>query len=293
VINDLTESLAAMVRGEAAKNSDLSKADVTYDRPVESYNPARPTLNLFLFDVRENLELRSNEPVVNLVAGQLVTSRPPLRAACSYLVTAWPGNVPGETSFLNEQALLAQALLVFARYPNVPGQYLKGSLADQQPPLPMITAQASGMKDPAEFWTALGNKLRPSLSVTVTISMQPQLDTVSAPPVKTNVVRVGLRDPAAGQGLIAATRLDGFSIGGIVTANGMAVAGAHLRMSDATTGAQNLSATSDTDGRFRIDGIPLAGDYALNVTAGTASKSMSIHIPGPGEKPAASYDIAL
>jgi hypothetical protein len=293
VINDLTESLAAMVRGEAAGGSGLALADIVYDRPVESFSPTQPTLNLFLFDIRENLELRSAEPVTEFVGSQWVTRRPPLRVACSYLVTAWPGNVPGEASFLNEQGLLAQALLVFARFSAVPDRYLKGSLAGQQPPLPMITAQASGLKDPAEFWTAMGNKLRASLSVSVTVSMQPFLDAVNAAPVRTNVVNLGLRDPAADNSLIAATRLETFSIGGIVSSGGAPLAGALLRMTDASTGAQNLSSTSGADGSFRIDGIPLPGDYALSITAGAASKSMNIHIPGPGEKPAASYDIVL
>lgn len=39
-------------------------ADVAFERPEDSYNPSTPTINLFLYDVRENTELRDNKPVI-------------------------------------------------------------------------------------------------------------------------------------------------------------------------------------------------------------------------------------
>ena len=49
----------------------------------------------------------------------------------------------------------------------------QSSLATQEPSLPILTAQAGELKSPAEFWSALGSRLRPSVTVTVTISVQP------------------------------------------------------------------------------------------------------------------------
>ena len=95
---------------------------------------------------------------------------PPLRVACTYLVTAWP--VGGSELTLQEHELLGQTLQVLARNPTIPPALLQGALEGQEPPLPLVTARSEGMKEPAEFWSALGGRLRPSLSVTVTIGLE-------------------------------------------------------------------------------------------------------------------------
>jgi hypothetical protein len=149
----------------------LSNAAVKFDRPAERYEgDPSGTVSLFLFDIRENFELRSNEPIIERAKGEATLRRPPRRVACSYLVTAWYGGAEKDRE-LKEQGLLSQALQVLSRFSSIPNQLLWGSLRDQQPPLPMVTLAADGLKNPAEFWTALGGKLRAAFAVTVTISM--------------------------------------------------------------------------------------------------------------------------
>ena len=46
-------------------------AEVAFDRPSESYNPPRNTINLFLYDIRENVELRNNESVIERQNGHV------------------------------------------------------------------------------------------------------------------------------------------------------------------------------------------------------------------------------
>lgn len=149
----------------------LSNAAIKIDRPVENYEgDASGTVNLFLFDIRENLELRSNEPVIKRGDGEVTLSRPPRRVSCSYLVTAWFGGAEKDRE-LKEQGLLSQTLQVLSRFSTIPNDLLWGSLKDQQPPPPMVTLGADGLKNPSEFWTALGGRLRPAFTVTVTISV--------------------------------------------------------------------------------------------------------------------------
>src|SRR5215213_3502110 len=173
MIRDLSETLRVMLDDPAvvADCPELAAALIVFDRPSEQFNPAQTTIDLFLYDVRENMELRSNEPFVERHNGQATIQRPPMRVACSYLVTAWP--VGGAELALQEQRLLSQVLLVLTRHPTIPKSFLQGSLVGQPPPLPLVMTQAEGVKDPTEFWTALGNKLRTSLTLTVTIAMQP------------------------------------------------------------------------------------------------------------------------
>ncbi|HWS90140.1 MAG TPA: Pvc16 family protein [Pyrinomonadaceae bacterium] len=273
MINDLSESLRAMFDDPklAASFPELAAAQVVFDRPAEQFNPSQPSVNLYLYDVREDMELRSNEPVVRRVDGQALIKRPPLRVACSYLLTAWA--VGGGELPLQEQRLLSQALMVLARYPTIPPPFLKGSLIGQEPPLPMVAARADGLKNPAEFWTAVGNKLRPSVTVVVTISLDP-FEPETAPLVITSQVRVGERTPAEEQKLQPKTAQDFFYVGGQVRGpDGAPLAGAALALKGTAH-----KAVADVEGRFSFG--PLAkGSYTIRAQAGQAVKELKIVVP--------------
>jgi hypothetical protein len=171
MIRDLSETLKAVLKDPTFTTAfpELAAADIVFDRPVEPFTPPRTTIDVFLYDVRENLELRSNEYTVDIVGNQAITHPAALRLACSYLVTAWP--VGGAELALQEHRLLTQVLRVLSRYPMIPASFLKGSLVSQDPPLPMVALHPDALKNLAEFWSSLGSKIKASLTVTVTISV--------------------------------------------------------------------------------------------------------------------------
>src|SRR5215207_3840324 len=92
MIRDLSLTLQAILDDPALAASfpELAGAQVVFDRPSDTFNPSQTTIDLFLYDVRENMELRSNEPRLERLNGQTRIHPPPLRVMCSYLVTAWP-----------------------------------------------------------------------------------------------------------------------------------------------------------------------------------------------------------
>src|SRR5204863_5477003 len=112
MIRDLSLTLQAILDDSAlsATFPELAATQVVFDRPVETFNPTQTAIDLFLYDIRENMELRSNEPTMRRLNGQAEIRRPPLRVVCSYLVTAWP--VGGSDLALQEHRLLSQALQV-------------------------------------------------------------------------------------------------------------------------------------------------------------------------------------
>jgi|SRR5215204_20988 len=273
MINDLSETLRALLDDPnlASAFPELAAAQVVFDRPAEQFKPSQTTVDLFLYDVREDMELRSNEPTVERLNGQAVIKRPPLRVACSYLLTAWP--VGGGELPLQEQKILSQALMVLARHPTIPPSFLKGSLAGQEPPLPMMASRADGLKNPSEFWTAVGNKLRPSVSVVVTISLDP-FAPETAPLVVTSDVRVGERTSPGETRLTAQTRQDIFRVSGRVTdAGGAPVAGAEVALK-----GTGLRAEADADGRYSL-GPLAAGTYKLRAQTGQTVKEVNIVVP--------------
>jgi hypothetical protein len=283
VIRDLSATLEAILRDPslAGPFPELSQAHIAFERPDDSFKPSQTTIDLFLFDVRENMELRTNEPKLQRLNGQAVVHRAPKRVACSYLVTAWP--VGGTDLVLQEQRLLAQVLQLFSSYPLIPATYLQGKLAGQEPPLPMKASHPDELKNPAEFWTAIGNKMRASIAVTATISMD-VFAPLTAPIVKTELLRVGERAAPDAESLIPATTMEVFRIGGKVTTGGKAISGAMVAVAGA-----GLSARTDSDGLYVL-GAMAAGAYTLNVQSNAATKNVNITVPAPASS---NYDVQL
>jgi hypothetical protein len=156
MINDLSETLRALLT-QTGPPPELSAADISFERPIETFKPEWTTVNAFLYELRENHDLRSN--------GKEAT----LSLACSYLITAWPAE--STEPALKEQQLLGQALQVLSGHRVIPASLLKGSLVGRSPPPMLQILPPDAIKNASEFWTALGNKFRLSFSVTVTIAL--------------------------------------------------------------------------------------------------------------------------
>lgn len=283
MIRDLSETLRAVLSDPslAARFPELAAAQIVFDRPDDSFKPAQTTVDLFLFDIRENMELRSNEPRIERQNGTAIIHPAPLRVSCTYLVTAWP--LGGTDLVLQEQQLLSQVLQVFSLYPKIPAAFLKGKLVGQEIPLPMMATHPEDLRNPAEFWTAIGNKMRTSITVAVTISMD-VFAPVSAPITKTLLTRLGERTPGDGESIQPGTKMEFYRIGGKVTSGGNPAVGAMV----AVVGA-GLSARTDSNGAF-ILGSMAAGPYTLNVQSGATSKQVNITVPAAA---GSNYDVQV
>lgn len=156
MISDLSLSLRALL-SQSGVPPELAAAQIVFDRPTEQFTPTQTAVDLFLYDIREDRDFAA--------AG---SGRP---LACTYLITAWP--VGGAEPALQEQQLLSDVLQVLAAHPTIPPQFLRGSLTGHDPPPQLLVMHPDAVKSTAEFWTALGSKLRPSLSVTATIRVSP------------------------------------------------------------------------------------------------------------------------
>lgn len=281
MIRDLSLTLKKIL--EDSKLPDpLKSARIVFDHPAAPFAPTQLTVDVFLYGIRENLELRSNEPIIERNNGQATMVRSPKRVACSYLITAWP--VGGEEPALQEHQILSQVLMALSQYPTIPASFLQGSLVGQEPPLPMVTAQPDGLKDPHEFWAAIGNHLRPSITVTATIAMQP-FTPVTASLVMTEVVHVGERTSLEAEETKPASRLELFRISGRVTdATGGPVTEATVVLVEG-----NMAATTDADGRYHIR-VMQAGTYTLRVQKDAAVKQVGITVPASAQ---GNYDVRL
>jgi hypothetical protein len=176
VIDDLDRTIATLLDHELPAEI-LAQAAITFATPDDSFPPlplSLPAVDLFLYDMRENRDLRSAEWVVgyNDDHTALTRERPPVRVDCSYLVTAWP-STSSTTPALDEHHLLGAVLTALLRHPVLPEAALQGVLAQLGGDLPTATLQQGKVDDMATFWQALGGRPRAAFGYTVTIPVQP------------------------------------------------------------------------------------------------------------------------
>jgi hypothetical protein len=175
MIRDLDETIATMLANEAPAASELAAADIKFDLPDSKWRGGvtKLTVNCYLYDIRENREMRTVEPVLRRSqdgtrAGRL---RPPVRVDCAYSITAW--SVATSDAVLEEHRVLSQVLLVLVHNPQIPAGDLIGSMANQPPPYPSVVATPEATKNMPDFWRALDQQLKPSLNYVVTLAMWP------------------------------------------------------------------------------------------------------------------------
>ena len=197
MIQDVDESLRRLVVRDAVNGAG---AELSFEAPTRDWAARRnaPTVNIYLYDIREDVERREThfEPVRD-ENGRVVERRaPPRRYRLSYLVTAWTQRPE------DEHRLLSSLLACLLANTRLPRDLLAGSLADQ--PLPVLLDV--GLPPPqdrslADVWSALGGELKPSLDVVVTAPMDVGRVLAAGPPVLDELrieVRGDGRDETAG-----------------------------------------------------------------------------------------------
>lgn len=168
MLQDLDKTLEELLNRELLQ--DLAKqVTISFAPPNKEFLKSLPAIDLFLYDVRENLELRNNEWSVERGSnGIAMKKRPPVRVDCSYLITAWPSET---ADFETEHQLLGEVMKVLMRYPKLPEEVLQGSLAEQEPPIRTGILRPSLLQSLGEFWQAIGGTPKAALNYSVTIAV--------------------------------------------------------------------------------------------------------------------------
>jgi Pvc16 N-terminal domain/Carboxypeptidase regulatory-like domain len=287
MFDELDATLALLLNDSAmpAALAELLNAEVSFITPDKNFPPAltRSTVNLFLYEVKENRELRDPTPILEQVGGSVIRRRPPLRVDCSYIVTTW-SNSTDAVRVVEEHQLLAQALLWLSRFPSIPEKYLPADWQDttkqsyQPYPLQMFTAQMDPNKNAGEFWDALAISPRPAFYLTVTIAMDLGLAEELTP--------VTTRTTAVKPGTAGQTGHDTWvQVGGrVFAAPDQGIPNALIDIADA-----GLRTTSDADGRYSFIRVPAGSHTVRCVATGFAPKTQPVVVPGPPEN----YEIIL
>ncbi|HEY9297452.1 MAG TPA: DUF4255 domain-containing protein [Phormidium sp.] len=168
MLQDLDKTLEQLLKRELPRTS-TGEVNISFAAPDNQFATDASqglTINLFLYDIRENLELRSNDWLVQRQSdGTALKYQPPARVDCSYLITVW------SKSHEDEHRWLGEVMKVLLRYPKIPAEFLQGSLQGKEPPLRASALRPPESKNWAEFWQAMGGKPKAILSYSVTIAL--------------------------------------------------------------------------------------------------------------------------
>ncbi|MFF0433573.1 DUF4255 domain-containing protein [Streptomyces sp. NPDC004327] len=171
--------------------------EVAFDAPTRDWAARRsaPTLNAYLYDIREDVTRRERGALAERDAHGVVTRRiqPPRWFRLSYLVTAWTAQPK------DEHLLLAGALAALLPHEVLSGEAVPASVRSLAPTLPLtVAAPPAESRSLAEIWSALGGELKPSLDVVIStpFPVTPVYDV--APPVTDAEITVRGTGGAAG-----------------------------------------------------------------------------------------------
>ena len=165
---------------------------VSFETPYKGAITEKPAINLFLYDVQENLDLRNQNWTVDRRNnnGKAVKKRLPARVDCSYLITVWSENDNSTT----EHQLLGGVMKLLLRHRTIPQAYLSDELQGQELPLRLVSLRPSSLQSFGEFWQAMGGKdgTKPKVVLHCTVTISVPLDEVEA-----EVGLVGVYQPSS------------------------------------------------------------------------------------------------
>jgi len=163
VIHEVDDAVRQILRAEALPGT---KVEIALDAPTKDWAARRnaPTVNMYLYDIREDLRRRQRGLLNEYSPDGRVAARhlPPRYLKMSYLITAWTQRPE------DEHRLLSALAVTLLRYDALPPRLLTGSLAALGLPVPMTVALPPPEDRAfADVWTALGGELKPSLDLVV------------------------------------------------------------------------------------------------------------------------------
>ena len=271
MFNDVDETLREVLIADVPiKKTEI---DIAFDRPTHEWSSrlTKPTLNLFLYDIREREELKDDTPIIiRDENGRASKQTPPRRIDLAYIITAWTKEAD------DEHRILGGVLACMYRTNVIDAKYLQGNLKlSTYPVLTRVTAPTE-IFNPHDLWGVIDNEIHASLSWIITAPLD-VFRPVVGPLVRTKEIRVGEFAEAPREGLL--------QIGGFAYRKGSPLSTLPgVKIAIANTA---FEAETDAQGKFTFANVP-AGEYAFRIQPPTGkAREQKIVVPAP------SYDIEV
>jgi hypothetical protein len=265
MLADLDETLRTLLKSELERHG-FDGVDVAFDAPARDWSGqlSQPTVNVFLYDLREAESLRTSEWTRSTRNGRVVEGRPPMVMECSYAVTAWTQAVE------DEHRLLSQVLAILYAFPELPEQALNGRLANGSQAWPIKGRIGQGKGEKADFWTAIGGQYKVSLDYVVRLSVESGATLERGPEVRTQTIRTRMLD-APVRAVVEMHR----TAGRVQDADGAPLGEVWVTLPDL-----GVLAVSAANGRFGFERLP-PGRHRL-IARSVSGQEVDTHLDVPG-----------
>ena len=262
MISHIDKSLETLLQSEVP----APEFDISFEIPTKDWAGKLPgakgTLNVYLYEIVENRELRNNHWEVNDQSdGKLARKWPVVRLDLFYILTAWSS--PHSEAHIDEHHLLSKVVATLFKFPTLPSKHFQGELATITPPceIPMTVAGPDAFKEQGagQFWSAIDQYWKPFVPLTVTIPVDLQ-DRITQP-----VSKVGTPPEFRYDRLYSGNPI---KLSGIIRKKGgdsSPVAGAEVVIVD-SEGKHVAKQVTKKDGKFSFINLT-QGKYLVSVTA--------------------------
>ena len=264
-IADLDEALRSLLRREL-KRHGFEGVEVAFDAPSKDWSGklTSPTVDLFLYDLREASMRSRSTSDEQRGNGKSVVTPPSLQLELTYAVTAWTKAVE------DEHRLLSQVLAILFSYRRLPLEVLDGALDGGTVLARAETSVGRPREEKADFWTSVGGQYKASIDFVVHTEVASGASYVRGPEVRTQTIRARLSDGPA------RTMTEFHRIAGTVRdADGQPVGETWVAIP--TSG---LWTATGRDGRFRFDRIQPGTHQVIARTAAGQEAQAALEVPG-------------
>src|SRR5215218_9259102 len=266
MLADLDETLRVLLKRELARHG-FDGVDIAFDAPARDWSSqlSSPTVNLFLYALRESTESRPTEWRTDRGNGNHREIRPPMIMECSYAVTAWTQAVE------DEHRLLSQVLGVLFAFPELPQDALGGRLPETAERFAIEGRIGQPKSDgKADFWSAVGGQYKASLDYVITLACESGVAYERGPEVRTQTIAPRMSDGPA------STIQEMHRFGGkVLDADGSPLEDAWVTLPDL-----GVFAASDRNGRFVLQRVPSGTHQLVARTRDGAEATAEIAVPG-------------
>lgn len=226
------------------------------------YSLTRPVIDFFLFDLKENTDLRQTSFQNSRGNGKAMRRMSPRRMDLYYMVTAF------STVVEDEHLLLWRTLVTLMKHAQFPPETLSESLRAADPPIATRVAQPDDGPSLVDLWSALEAAPHPALVYVVTAPLDLEI-ALESPLVLTRTARYTGR---AGEPALEL----GTHIGGVVRdRQGRPLAGARVNVE----GSAAQGSVTNSEGEFVLYSLP-SGAATLQVSPPTGPRRrVTVEIP--------------
>jgi hypothetical protein len=262
-IADLDEALRTLLKRELDKHG-FEGVDIAFDAPSKEWSGklTGPTVDLFLYDMREALDRATATPRERRTNGVATIADPPLQLELTYAVTAWTKAVE------DEHRLLSQVLAILFSFSAVPADVIAENASTT-----LARAETSvgrPREEKADFWTSVGGQYKASIDYVVQIVIESGATFVRGPEVRTTTIRTLQADGPR------RTMEELHRIGGTVTDEaGSPLAGAWVALPES-----GRWAASDQSGRFQFARVAAGKHQVVARTAEGHEGKATVTVPG-------------